>query len=281
MENNRHLIAIDLDGTLLTDKKDITPFTKKVLQRAVDQGHIVVIATGRSDIMSLYYYHDLQLNTPMINYNGAYIHHPRKTSWSLLTRHSVPKKTALEIVEVCYELDSRNIWIESGNQIILDRHDPEIIAAFEMLHRANTKLPLEIGQVRKHIKEDPTSLIIYPHEEKITDLQKHLTKEFSDFVDHRIWGSQWSLMEVSKKGLSKAYGIDKLADYYNIPRERIIAFGDEDNDLEMIDYAGVGVAMENGIEELKAIADHITLTNEENGVGTFLAEYLNIKVTVG
>jgi|SRR5690625_1300728 len=281
MNNKRHLIALDLDGTLLTKDKEITPFTKNVLARAIDEGHIVVIATGRSDIMSLYYYNFLQLNTPMINYNGAYIHHPRKRSWSLLTRHSVPKKTALQIVEVCYELDSKNLWIESGNQIILDQHDPEIIAAFEMMHRENTKLPLSIGQVREHIKEDPTSLIVHPNEEKITDLQTHLTNEFSEVVDHRIWGSRWSLMEISKKGLSKAYGIDKLANYYNIPRDQIIAFGDEDNDLEMIDYAGIGVAMENGIDELKAIADHITLTNEADGVATFLADYLNIKETVG
>lgn len=281
MRNKRHLIAIDLDGTLLTDQKEITPFTKHVIQQVIDQGHIVIIATGRSDIMSLFYYNDLKLNTPMINYNGAYIHHPRKKSWSLLTRHALPKKTARDIIEVCYALDSRNIWIESENQIILDRHDPEIIAAFKMLHRENTKLPLEIGQVIEHIDQDPTALIVYPKETKITKLQKQLTKEFSDFVEHRIWGSQWSLMEIYKKGISKAYGVSKLADYYNIPKERIIAFGDENNDLEMIDYAGIGVAMENGIDELKSIADHITLSNEANGVGTFLAKYLNIHVTVG
>src|SRR5690625_4188284 len=280
MKNKRHLIALDLDGTLLTDNKEITPFTKSVLTQAIEQGHIVVIATGRSDIMSLYYYNFLNLNTPMVNYNGAYIHHPKDRSWSLVTRHSVPKKTALKIVDICYDLNVKNIWIESGNQIILDQHDPQIIAAFERLHREDTKLPLEIGQVRNYITEDPTSLIVYPKAEKIMTLQTHLTDEFADIIDHRVWGNPLNFLEISKKGLSKAYGIDKLANYYNIPKQQIIAFGDEDNDLEMIDYAGIGVAMENGIDELKAIANHVTLTNEADGVGTFLADYLNIDTDI-
>src|SRR5699024_8470017 len=186
-----------LDGTLLTNDNEITPFTKNVLAQAIDQGHIVVIATGRSDIMSLYYYNSLNLNTPMVNFNGAYIHHPKKQSWSMLTRHSVPKKTALEIVEVCYELNSKNIWIEADNQIVLDQHDPELIAVFERLHRSeNTKLPLSVNLLRDYIKDDPTALIIHPHEERLTDLQTHLTNEFSDIIDHRVWSSHWQLMEI-------------------------------------------------------------------------------------
>ena len=62
-----------------------------------------------------------------------------------------------------------------------------------------------------------------------------------------------------------------------IPKQRIIAFGDEDNDLEMIDYAGTGVAMGNGIEQLKSVANHITLSNEEDGIAIFLEEKFNIK----
>ena len=72
--------------------------------------------------------------------------------------------------------------------------------------------------------------------------------------------------------------VQKISDYYGIPKERIIAFGDEDNDLEMIDYAGVGVAMGNAIDELKSVSKYQTLTNEQDGIGVFLEEYLKIKV---
>lgn len=80
--------------------------------------------------------------------------------------------------------------------------------------------------------------------------------------------------------MNKAVGLEKIAYYFDIPKERIIAFGDEDNDLEMIDYAGVGVAMGNAIDPLKSIAKHVTATNEEDGVGIFLQSYLNISKTV-
>lgn len=78
--------------------------------------------------------------------------------------------------------------------------------------------------------------------------------------------------------MNKAVGLKRIADEYNIDRENIIAFGDEDNDLEMIDYAGVGVSMGNAIDELVSVSKHQTLTNEEDGISVFLEEYLNLKM---
>ncbi|WP_419151931.1 HAD-IIB family hydrolase [Aeribacillus alveayuensis] len=77
-------------------------------------------------------------------------------------------------------------------------------------------------------------------------------------------------------GVNKAVGLQKIASYYNIPQERIIAFGDEDNDLEMLQYAGLGVAMGNAIPEVKAAANYVTKTNEEDGVALFLQEVLTL-----
>src|SRR5699024_1999493 len=96
----------------------------------------------------------------------------------------------------------------------------------------------------------------------------------------RNWGAPWNIVEIVKKGINKAVGLHKLAHYYHIPQEQIIAFGDGDNDLEMIDYAGVGVAMENGIDELKHIANYVTNTNEASGVAGFLEEYLQLETEV-
>jgi hydroxymethylpyrimidine pyrophosphatase-like HAD family hydrolase len=70
--------------------------------------------------------------------------------------------------------------------------------------------------------------------------------------------------------------LKKAADYYGITKERIIAFGDEDNDLEMLEYAGHGIAMGNGIEQVKNIANEVTLSNEEDGVAVYLADFLNL-----
>src|SRR5699024_11462201 len=78
------------------------------------------------------------------------------------------------------------------------------------------------------------------------------------------------VIEVLNIGANKGEAIKQLAEQYNIPQERIMAFGDGGNDLEMIDYAGVGVAMENAVSELKNLATHHTATNEEHGVAGFL-----------
>src|SRR5690625_7523948 len=74
MRKKQHLIAIDLDGTLLTDNKQISAETKAIIKHIVAQGHVVVIATGRSNHLSLHYYHELVLNTPLIHLNGAVLH---------------------------------------------------------------------------------------------------------------------------------------------------------------------------------------------------------------
>ena len=77
----KHLIVLDLDGTLLTDKKTISPMTKQTLQKAREAGHEVMIATGRPYRASAPYYGELQLTTPIVNFNGAYTHHPLNSSW--------------------------------------------------------------------------------------------------------------------------------------------------------------------------------------------------------
>ncbi len=110
--NRKYLIALDLDGTLLTDDKKIALPSKQIIQTLIDQGHIVVIATGRSNRMSIQYYRELGLTTPMVNSNGAFLHHPLDKSWGIY-HHPLHYKTALEIIDVCYELYSKNIIADS------------------------------------------------------------------------------------------------------------------------------------------------------------------------
>ncbi|SET14767.1 hypothetical protein SAMN05216389_10646 [Oceanobacillus limi] len=274
MENKQHLIALDLDGTLLSDKKEISEKNKQILHQAMKQGHIVVIATGRPHRASIQYYHELGLKTPMVNFNGALIHHPTDKKWDAL--HSpMPKRTALAVVEACYELDVNNVLAEVRDDVFLDRYDQEIIDLFQ--HVGNEESPFTIGSLKSHLTEDPTSLLIHPKEDHITELRNHLTDYHAEFIEHRKWGAPWNIIEIVKKGMSKAVGLQKISQYYHIPKERIIAFGDEDNDLEMLEYAGVGVAMGNAIDELKSVANHETETNEQNGVGTFIEEYLKLE----
>ena len=82
--------------------------------------------------------------------------------------------------------------------------------------------------------------------------------------------------EIIRAGMNKAIGLQKIASHYNIPQDRIIAFGDEDNDLEMLQYAGHGVAMGNATDEVKNVANKKTKTNEEDGIAYYLKEVLSL-----
>ncbi|WP_077325062.1 Cof-type HAD-IIB family hydrolase [Virgibacillus siamensis] len=274
MENNQHLIALDLDGTLLTDDKQISSRNKNTLQQAIHDGHIVVIATGRPHRASIDYYHELGLDTPMVNFNGALIHHPEDTKWDVL-HNPMPVRTAQQIIEVCYDFGVHNILAEVKDNVYLDRYDEKIIDIF---HATKQDPPFKIGSLKNLLTDDPTSLLIHPREDHIAELREHLDNYHAELIEHRKWGAPWNIIEIVKKGMNKAIGLQKIAHYYHIPKERIIAFGDEDNDLEMIDYAGVGVAMGNGIDELKAIAKEVTETNEQDGIGVFLEDYLKLQV---
>lgn len=280
MRRDRHLIALDLDGTLLSKNQTVSEHTKNVLQQAMDDGHIVVIATGRPHRSSIQHYDFLQLDTPMINFNGAFIHHPYNNTWERTLHNPFPKETALHILDACYELNVQNILAEVKDNVYLERHDEQLMNIFQSASTLEKQMPFSIGSVKQQLTEDPTSILIYPRAEHVAELTGHLSDFHATMIGHRTWNAPWHMVEIIKKGIHKAVGIKQVAEYYQIPRDRIIAFGDEDNDLEMIDYAGVGVAMGNAIDELKRVAKHVTLTNEEDGVRVFLEEYFNYAVKV-
>lgn len=279
MKRKQHLIALDLDGTLLTDKKEISIKNQRIIKDIIAEGHIVVIATGRPHRSSINFYKILGLTTPMINFNGALIHHPRDNKWGSY-HHPLKKKTALDVVDASLQTKARNIMVEVQDNAYLEIHDQEIMDIFLLSEEEKRLYPFTIGNIKEKLKDDPTSVLIRPEDKYLDQLKKHL-EDYVEFIEHRNWGAPFNIIEVTKKGINKAIGLKQIANYYNIPKERIIAFGDEDNDLEMIDFAGVGVAMDNGISELKSIAKHITLSNELDGVGAFLADYLNIKIKEG
>ncbi|KAB7704974.1 Cof-type HAD-IIB family hydrolase [Bacillus aerolatus] len=268
----KHLIVVDLDGTLLTDDKKISPRTKKVLQKAMEQGHEVMIATGRPFRSSELYYRELELVTPIVNFNGAFVHHPRNNSWGLY-HEPMDIKTAVEIVEACHEFNFHNIVAEVQDEVYFHYHDERLINLFSMGEPAVTT-----GDLRQMLAHDPTCMLIHATEETAPLIRDHLSQVHAEVIHHRRWAAPWHVIELVKLGLSKAVGIQRAAADLNIPKERIIAFGDEDNDLEMIEYAGIGVAMGNGIDELKNIANEVTLTNEEDGVALFLESKLNINL---
>lgn len=266
----QHLIVLDLDGTLLTDDKMISPATKNTLARAKEAGHQVMIATGRPYRASEVYYKELGLTTPIVNFNGAYVHHPRNPMWQAI--HSpISMRVVQDVVESVHRYDYKNLIAEVLDDVYIHHEDELMVNSF------NTGNPrVLLGDITKTLPEDPTSLLIYAQENNIPTIRQHLQDVHAEMIEHRSWGVPFPIVEVVRKGLNKAVGIHHIAQEMGIPRERIIAFGDEDNDFEMIDYAGVGVAMHNGIDALKNIANEVTFSNNEDGIAKFLENRLKL-----
>ncbi|MFC4797894.1 Cof-type HAD-IIB family hydrolase [Neobacillus sp. GCM10023253] len=267
----RHLIALDLDGTLLKDDKTISEKTKEVLRKAREDGHIVMIATGRPYRSSEMYYRELDLDTPIVNFNGAFMHHPRNPKWGFF-HEPLDIHVAKDIVEACRSFHFHNIIAEVMDDVYFHYHDQKLIEIFNFGHPNITT-----GDLSNYLKDSPTSLLIHTEEDQLKKIRDHLSDAHAEVIDHRSWAAPWHVIEIIKSGLNKAVGLKKAADYYGISKQRVIAFGDEDNDLEMLEYAGYGIAMGNGIDQVKNIANDVTLTNEEDGVAEYLTDLLRLK----
>lgn len=269
---DKHLIALDLDGTLLKDDKTISEKNKLVINKAREEGHIVMIATGRPFRSSEMYYHELELDTPIVNFNGAFIHHPLDQNWGV---HHSPLSidVARDIVEALDSFKFHNIIAEVIDDVYFHYHDEKLLDIFSLGGPNVTT-----GDLRTYLKNSPTSMLIHTEEDQLSVIRKHLSEVHAEVIDHRSWAAPWHVIEIVKFGLNKAVGLKKAADYFQIPKDRIIAFGDEDNDLDMLEYAGRGVAMANGIDAVKNVANESTLSNEEDGIGVYLNDVLNLKV---
>ncbi|WP_346235491.1 Cof-type HAD-IIB family hydrolase [Lysinibacillus telephonicus] len=266
----QHLIVLDLDGTLLTDDQKISEKTKTTLFKAKEAGHQVMIATGRPYRASQLYYNELMLSTPIVNFNGALVHHPKSKTWE--TVHTpIDLSVVYDVVDSVDKYQYENLIAEVMDDVFIHVEDKAMMDIFKM---GDPKVT--IGNLRNNLNEDPTSLLIHAEESNVPLIRDHLENVHAELIEHRRWGAPFHIIEIVRKGLNKAVGISLVAKDMNIPRERIIAFGDEDNDLEMIDYAGIGVAMSNGIADLKNIANEVTLSNNEDGIAKILIERLKL-----
>ncbi|MDA7026067.1 Cof-type HAD-IIB family hydrolase [Bacillus sp. CLL-7-23] len=270
METKPYLIALDLDGTLLKDDKTISKNAQKVIGQLKEKGHHVCISTGRPYRASSMYYDQLQLDTPIVNFNGAFVHHPKNENWGRF-HTSLDLGVVKQIVEVSESYNVHNILAEVTDDVYFHYHDEKLIDIFTM-----GSPNITVGDLRKNLGANVTSVLIHAKEEDVPSIRTYLSDVHAEVVDHRRWAAPWHVIELIRSGINKAIGLEKVANHYNVPKERIIAFGDEDNDLEMLEFAGCGVAMGNGIEGVKQIADHVTTSNEQDGIAVFLKDYFSL-----
>ncbi|VDG19752.1 Putative phosphatase YitU [Lactobacillus plantarum] [Lactiplantibacillus mudanjiangensis] len=265
----RKLIALDLDGTTLNETSRLNPATIQTMQRLQAAGHIVSIITGRSYQGSQAIYDELKLNSPMINFNGSLGHLPHQ-DWAAEYQFTLNKAVVLALVNQREQLginqiiaENKNSNLTAGEDLVAGQFFPEVANSPKLSAKTLTR--------------NPNSLVLIVKPERRTAIIDWIKARFDDLVDIGVWGGPNAILEITSKGVHKARGMAYLAEHFHISRQNIIAFGDEHNDLEMLQYAGLGVAMTNGTAAVKTLADDVTsYDNAHDGVARYLTDYFEL-----
>lgn len=259
------LVAIDLDGTLLSDEKVIADSTVELIRESHKKGVAFTIATGRMSRGALRYAEQLDINIPIITYNGAIVRSP--ASGCIYREHKVPATGAIQAVTLLKDQPVlRYVFLE--DEVYTDTpHD--------WTDRYADLLGVEmnfVGDVLELLSVDPTMLVFMVPVMKAVELTEVLKNGLDSQV--RITNStEWFLDVLSAKA-SKGLALKQLAEHLGIAREEVVAIGDNLNDIEMIEYAGLGVAVANATDGLKSIADYVTDSPVAGGVEEVIMKHI-------
>lgn len=269
------MIAMDMDGTLLTTDKQVSKKSMEVLKKAADMGIKLVVCTGRIFTSAWIYADLIGTEAPIIASNGAYIR--EKDRDEVVYMKTLQKEAIYKIVKITKDYGLHPL-IFTADTIFAEK----VIFTAKMYEKQNESLP-EDKKVKITVTKDLEKTIEENHEKilkivvvsEMNEIEKlnKLRNEIADTVDVSIVASMSNNFEVMSKGISKGNAVKILGEIYGISPEETICIGDNENDLSMIEYAGCGVAMSNGAEHLKSAADYITDTNDNDGVAKAIEKF--------
>ena len=260
------LIAVDMDGTLLNDQCVITPRTVAAINKAVSRGVIFTISTGRPIQGVEQYIEQLQLKAPVITYNGAMI--VSSDTGKTLFSKTIEPRDALKILNCGLELGvTMCIW--ANNQLYCNGLN-ERVKFYESISGVAAVAADDYATLAE---SGITKILWYDEVDVIADIQQKLSK--NSFEKVTFCTSRPYFLEFFHSEVSKADAMDKIGQLCGVKREEMIAVGDGFNDLPMIDYAGLGVAMANAPDEVQKRADYVTQhSNNDDGIAEVIEKFV-------
>ncbi len=264
------LIAIDMDGTLLDSSNKISERTIKTIKKAEEKGIYIVIATGRILKSAINHAESLRLKKPLIACNGAIIIDKFK---NIINESPLEKSKVKEIINIGM-LENIYFHFYDKDSFYSNTRSEEILKFYD---EGSKKLKIDVN-IFSDVDEilDREDLKIYKF--IFVDDDKEKLKKLRDRIN-QLEGietsSSWAdNIELMSKNVSKGKAVEFLCDKLNIRPEEVMAIGDNENDLSMIEYAGLGVAMGNATEKMKERADYITSTNDEDGLAKAIEKFI-------
>lgn len=269
------MIGLDLDGTLLNEKKCLSEYSRKVLEKAISKGIIVLVATGRP----LYGVPEFMREFPGMRYiltaNGARIL-KRENGFHMIYEHLLPIEDAEKVLDVLEEYDTlRDVYYDGigyAGRAEIERIEEFYPNPAMQEYIRNTRNRVE--SVREKMKEFPGGLDKIQAVFKRIDDRDEAMRRLKREPSLAVTGALFNNIEVNARGVDKGNGLLKLGEMLGIKREEIMACGDGLNDLAMIQKVGLGVAMANASEEVKEAADYVTAGNEEDGVAKAIEKFV-------
>lgn len=262
---NYRMLAIDLDDTLLNGKLVISQRNKEYIQRAKEAGVQVTLATGRMFCSALPYAQELGINVPLVTYQGALV--KEAGTGEVLLHRPVPLDLARETVAWVKKLGYHiNVYLD--DKLYVEKMTPEAENYMKI-----SGIPAHpIGNMLDFLQEDPTKVLFVGGVKELDQLEAEMRQHFGSSL--HICKSKPHFLEISHPEATKGHALATLARLWGFTPEQLIAIGDAPNDLEMLDYAGLGVVMGNASPEVKAKADYVAPSNEEDGVAQVIAKFI-------
>ncbi|GGF96742.1 Cof-type HAD-IIB family hydrolase [Paenibacillus abyssi] len=241
------LVALDMDGTLLNDRSEISKENAAWIHKALDSGVTVCFSTGRGFRSALPYAEQLELDTPMITVNGSEIWHKP---------HVLHQRTYM-------------------SEAVLGRLQ-QLAQQYETWYWAYTIE--DVYNKEKWIGSDETleekHWLKFGFDTPDDAVRAKIRREIESWGGLEITNSSTTNIEINPQGVSKANAIREVCRLLDVDMSQVIAVGDSLNDLAAIREAGLGVAMGNAQDEVKAAADVVTVTNNEDAIARVIEQYV-------
>lgn len=261
-------IALDLDGTLTNHDKVVTPKTREALLQAEAEGVVIILASGRPTYGIEPVAECLELDKRggyILSYNGGNIVNA-KTGEKLFAQF-LPD----EVIPILYRYAKEKnhaLLGYAGNEIITEMPDDQYVKEESRINKMNIR---KVENLFEALEPHPTKLLMTGEPADMLKAENELSEILGDRMD--IFRSAPFFLELVPKGIDKAKSLLRLLSKINLTPADMIAFGDGYNDLSMLKLAGMGVAMQNAAPEVRAEADYITLSNEEDGIAAALEHF--------
>ena len=263
------LIVLDLDGTLTNSKKVITPRNREILIRIQEQGIRLVLASGRPTYGIVPLANELRMNEFggfILSYNGGEI-----INWQtkeMVYENVLPNEVVPMLYE-CARTHQLSILTYDGADIITENSQDPYVQKEAFLNKMAVR---ETNDFLTEITLPVAKCLIVGDADKLIPLEAELSLRLQGHIN--VFRSEPYFLEVLPKGIDKAASLERLLTRLDMTKDEMIACGDGYNDLSMIQYAGLGVAMENAVLPVKNAADYVTLSNNDDGVAHVIEKFM-------